>query len=298
MSQKHTAAEWLDWVEEQFSQAELFYGHGQDNPHDEAAQLLFFVLDRTDDGVWQEMLTLAQQQKIKDLVSKRIHTRRPLAYLTQQAWFMGMPFYVDERVLIPRSPFAEWIDYQFAPWVQPDSVKHILEIGTGSGCMAIACAEVFPNTIVDAVDIDAGALMVAAKNIAHYKMQERVHLIESDAFSNVTRKDYDVIISNPPYVGDAEIASLPKEYSFEPVEIALRSGKDGLKLPLQILTQAAEYLQDKGVLIMELGNTAELLQQRFPKVAFTWLEQSMGGHGLLMMTKEDLLNYQGIFNGG
>ena len=292
MINKKTAMAWLAWVEQQFESAELYYGHGQENSHDEAVQLLFFICGMTDDTVWDHVLSEQQVEDLQALVSKRIKSRQPLAYLTQQAWFMGLPFYVDERVLIPRSPLAEWIDYRFSPWIEAAQVHDILEIGTGSGCIAIACAEAFPSATIDAVDISEDALAVAAKNVAHYRLDERVTLIQSDIFAAITAHEYQVIISNPPYVGTAEVSALPKEYQFEPIELALHSGSDGLIVPLKILHQAADYLSDGGILIMELGNSAVLLQQRYPNVPFTWLEQEMGGHGILLMSKAELMRYK------
>ena len=298
MIKNHTAAFWLDWAEQRFLSEDLYYGHGQDNAHDEAAQLLFFICDLFDETIWQQPLTDDQVRRLQAIVAERIVTRKPLAYLTQQAWFMGMPFYVDERVLIPRSPFAEWIDYQFMPWVVPQRVKRILEIGTGSGCMAIACAEVFSDASIDAIDISSDALAVAEKNVLQYELQQRVQLIQSDGFSQVQHHDYDLIITNPPYVGDKEIVTLPMEYQFEPVELALRSGSNGLELPIRLLREAVNYLSEQGVFVMEVGNNAPVLQQIFSNVGFTWLEQARGGHGLLMMTKQDLLQYEGELNGG
>jgi ribosomal protein L3 glutamine methyltransferase len=289
-----TIGDWINQANARFEAANLTYGHGTDNAWDEAVQAVLFALGLpvdSDQGVLQQPVSSADGRKIAKLIDDRINTRKPLPYLTHCAWFMGMPFYVDERVLIPRSPFAEWIERAFSPWIDADKVKNILDIGTGSGCLAIGCALTFPKAQVDAVDINKDALAVAAINVATYQLQN-VHLIQSDCFAAVPQKQYDVIISNPPYVGEAEMAELPQEYRHEP-ELALVAENEGLAIVDRILAQASRYLTQHGILLIEVGYNADLLQAKYPRVPFIWLEQERGGEGLFLITKAQLDLYVG-----
>ncbi len=296
-STPQTIDHWLHWIEQQLQAADLFYGHGMDNAWDEAVQLVLFVMDLPIDS-GEEILTNtvnpSQAQHIQDLVKQRTQQRIPLAYLTQTAWFVGMPFYVDERVLIPRSPFGEWIERQFQPWIEAAQVQQILEIGTGSACMAIAAALAFPTAQVDAVDISEQALAVAKINVDRYQLAERVNLLQSDCFSAVPSRQYDIIMANPPYVGAAEMAGLPAEYRHEP-NGALQAADDGLAIAIRILREAHRYLTPHGILLLEVGNSDMLLAKRFPEVPFIWLEQAFGGHGLLLLTADLLAQYQSFF---
>lgn len=287
---KQTIGDWIHHANARFEAAHLTYGHGTDNAWDEAVQAVLFTLNLpvdSDEGILEQPVSPADGIKIAQLIEDRITTRKPLPYLTHCAWFMGMPFYVDERVLIPRSPFGEWIERAFSPWIDAGRVKNILDIGTGSGCLAIGCATIFPEAQVDAVDINKEALAVAAINVANYQLQHRVHLIQSDCFSQVPPKFYDVIISNPPYVGKTEMAQLPQEYRHEP-ELALVAENEGLAIVDQILKQASGYLTEQGILLIEVGYNADLLQIKYPRVPFVWLEQERGGEGLLLITKKQL----------
>ncbi|MFU8798255.1 MAG: 50S ribosomal protein L3 N(5)-glutamine methyltransferase, partial [Gammaproteobacteria bacterium] len=241
-----TLREYLYQITQQFEAAGLYYGHGTDNAWDEAMALMLHVLD--------SRLTSEEQKKIKNLVQRRIEERKPVAYLTHEAWFAGLKLYVDERVLIPRSPLAELIEHRFSPWIQPEHVHHILDLCTGSGCIALACAQAFPDVAIDAVDISADALDVAKINRDKYF--PKVNLIQSDLFLHVGHKKYDVIISNPPYVDAQDMADLPAEYRHEPA-LGLAAGQDGLDLVRTILKEAANYLTPNGILIVEVGNSEE-----------------------------------------
>ncbi len=282
--------DWVRWAASQFNQAGLFYGHGTENAWDEAVNLVLTLLNlppQTPAEVFHAALTPAERLKIFLVIQERITTRKPLAYLLKQAWFYGHPFYVDERVLIPRSPIAEWLEKQFSPWVDPENVNRILEIGTGSGCIAIAAAWAFPQAQVDAVDISPDALKVAAVNVNRYLLQDRVHLHQSDCFDNIPVKQYDIILSNPPYVSAEELAHLPVEYSHEP-KIALYAGADGLEVVRKIFAGAKRFLSPQGILVVEVGNTDEQLAQHFPDLPCTWLELEKGGQGLFLLTADQL----------
>lgn len=273
------------------TQANVYFGHGTDNAWDEAVQMVMFALElpyNSGADVLTRELTHHERDRVLDCLKQRIEQRKPLPYITHQAWFMQLPFYVDERVLIPRSPFAEWIERRFSPWLPSKPIRHILEIGTGSGCMAIAAALMFEDAKVIAADISPDALEVAKRNVAHYKLEQRVTLCESDCFSNVPKRPYDLIISNPPYVGAAEMTTLPKEYQHEPGELALEAPDNGLAIVDRILQQAADYMADDGLLVVEVGNSDEAVAKRYQNLPFIWLEQARGGHGLFLLSASDL----------
>ena len=283
--------ELIQRTEKQFSQAELYYGHGTDNALDEAFYLVMVAADLQFDCTDEELdKPLAQETltHIESLIDKRIKQRIPVAYLVNQAWFAGRQFYVDERVLIPRSPFAELITSQFMPWLISNNVNSILEIGTGSGCMAIACAYEFPRARIDAVDIDDDAIDVARKNVGLHNFKDRVQIIKSDLFDQVGDNKYDLIISNPPYVGQDEMQTLPEEYSHEPTH-ALEANENGLELVGKILQKVAEHLNDNGILVVEVGNSMEALIDSYSDIPFIWLEFESGGEGVFLLNKNDLI---------
>lgn len=222
-----------------------------------------------------------------ELLDMRIATRKPAAYLTHAAWFAGMPFYVDERVLVPRSPLAELIENRFVPWTRPEHVARILDLCTGSGCIACACAREFPAAHVDASDLSADALSVARLNIARHGLEQQVTLIESDVFAAITADNYDIIVSNPPYVPRDELRQLPVEYRQEP-SIGLAAGDDGLDIAVKILENAHRHLSETGILLVEVGHTWPILEAAFPDIPFTWLEFEYGGEGVFMLARDQL----------
>lgn len=273
-----------------FEQSQLWFGHGTDNAFDEAAELVFFGAGlRHEDAadVYSEELGAAERATVLALFERRVRERIPAAYLTHRMWFAGSEFYVDERVLVPRSPLAELVEAQFQPWIAPQKIQRILDIGTGSGCIAIASALAMPQARVDASDISDDALAVTAINIAAHGVQERVRAIRSDVFDALRGERYDLIVSNPPYVGDAEMASLPAEYRYEPAT-GLHSGVDGLNVVRRILSGAATHLEPHGILIVEVGNSEAALAAAFPQVPFTWLEFERGGGGVFLLSAEQL----------
>lgn len=289
--------DFLRWTTSRFNQAGLFYGHGNEDAFNEASQLLLSTLNlpvhEIPELFLDARLTMAEKQSLLILVEKRIEQRIPLPYLINEAWFAGLPFFVDERVLIPRSPFAELIEAQFQPWLNdPDAVSNILDLCTGSGCIAIALAMAFENAQVDAVDISHDALAVADINIAKHHLQDQVHAIQSDCWQAIApANQYDLIISNPPYVGADEMAGLPQEYRHEPVS-ALEAEDNGLALVEQILLKAADYMTDNGLLFVEVGNSDLAVDEQWPETAFLWLDFEQGGHGIFMLDKTQCVAFQ------
>lgn len=278
----------------QLASAELSYGHGSDNPADEAAELVFYAAQlRHDDapGCYSQVLRDEQISAARNLVRRRIDERIPAAYLTQRMWFAGHEFYVDERVLVPRSPIAELIHARFEPWIRPGAVDRILDIGTGSGCIAIACALAFPNARVDAADISPEALAVTRINIERHDLHSRMRAVQADVFAGLGQQRYDLIVSNPPYVSHAEMAALPAEYLREP-ELGLRAGEDGLDIVRRILAGAEHYLQPHGLLVVEVGDSDQALAQAYPEVPFLWLEFELGGGGVFMLTAAQLAEHR------
>lgn len=293
----HTLHDLLRWAVSQFNAANLFYGHGTDNSGDEAIQLLLPALNLAPDALdeWRTArLTLAERTAMVNLVMERIERRIPAPYLTHKAWFAGLEFYVDERVLIPRSPIAELIEQRFAPWVTDEPVR-IMDLCTGSGCIAIALACEFPDAEVDALDISTDALNVCEMNIDDYGLNDRVIPICSDGFNALPEGDrYDLIVCNPPYVDQEDMDDLPEEFHHEP-ELALACGYDGLDLVRRILAEAAGKLNDQGVLVVEVGNSMVHLIAQFPDVDFQWVEFARGGDGVFVLTKAQLDHYQPLF---
>lgn len=286
----HTIRDLIRWGASHMNGAGLYFGHGTADAIDESAAIVLHALHLPPDlhvEYFHANLTPDEKRDILELFERRINERVPVPYLTQQAWFMGMPFFVDERVLIPRSPIAELIERQFSPWVKAEAVTHILDLCTGSGCIGIACAHAFPEAEVDLVDISRDALDVAEINIIEHGVEDRVEAIESDLFSELEDRVYQLIVSNPPYVGSEEMATLPAEYGHEPA-LALASGEDGLDATLQILRAAPQYLSDDGVLVVEVGNAQWGLRERLPEVPFLWLDFERGGEGVFLLTAAEL----------
>ena len=277
-------------VTRRLQRARAFFGHGTDNARDEAFALVFHVMKLPQDAppaALRRRVSAAQLARCEELLAKRATQRVPLAYLTHESWFAGLPFYVDERVLIPRSPIAELIERQFSPWVDPARVRDVLDMGTGSGCIALACAKVFPRARVDATDIDENALEVAAINRRRLRLTRRVRLLASDHFAALSGASYDIIVSNPPYVGEREMRGLPREYRHEPRH-ALASGREGLDSVGIILRDAARHLRPLGLLVVEVGNTERALMRSYPRLPFTWLDFERGGGGVFLLTREQL----------
>ena len=292
-----TVADFIGWTERRFAGAGLYFGHGTDNPLDEAAWLVGSALKLTPHELEEHLEdepTPPQQDTIRALVDSRIRTRQPLAYLLKEAWFAGLKFYVDERVIVPRSLTAEFIAEQFQPWIDPARVRRILDLCTGSGCMAIACTYAFPEASVDAVDISDAALAVARINVENHGFNERVRLLRSDLFSALKDERYDLIVTNPPYVAQVEMAALPPEYCHEST-LALASGVLGLDAVIRILAEAPSHLNPGGILVAEVGNSAERLQEKFPAVPFTWLITSAGDESVFLLTTEQLRQYHATF---
>jgi len=269
--------------------ARVFFGHGTDNARDESAALVLHALglSHTDPAVYARRVGVRGQERVRALLTRRIEERIPAVYLTGETWFAGLPFYVDPRVLIPRSPIAELIERRFAPWLDARRIGRVLDMGCGSGCIAIACAKALPWAQVDAADLSAEALEVAARNVRRHRLGRRVHLVQSDHFSALGAARYDLIVSNPPYVGTREFASLPPEYRHEPA-LALQSGRAGLDSVRVLLAEARGHLRPGGALIVEVGNTERALERAFPQLPFLWLQFERGGGGVFLLGAEQL----------
>ena len=288
-----TLRQLINWAADQMDAADLYFGHGTDNAYDEAVFLVLRSIDlpfSVADEMLDQPLEPGKKERIVSVINERIETRRPAAYILGEAWFAGLSFQVNESVLIPRSPFAELIAEKFTPWCVEDNVKHILDIGTGCGCIAIASAFAFPNARVDAIDISTDALEVAKKNVEHFKLDDRVSLIKSDLFQNLGDRRYDLIIANPPYIGADELAELPAEYHYEPVD-GLHAGYDGLDVVRRILNSAHKHLTEQGVLAVEVGNSQQTLNNHYPEVPFIWLEFQHGGEGVFILTRQELMQW-------
>jgi ribosomal protein L3 glutamine methyltransferase len=286
-----TVRDWLRFAVSRFNEAQLFFGHGSDNAYDEAAYLILHTLhlplDRLEPFL-DASLTHGESEQVQAVIERRVRERIPAAYLTHEAWLGEHRFYVDERVIVPRSFIAELLREQLAPWVEdPDAVTRVLDLCTGSGCLAILAALAFPDAGVDAVDLSKDALEVAAKNVADYGLAERIELVESDLFAALKGRSYDVIVSNPPYVNAESVAALPPEYQAEPA-LALGSGEDGLDATRQILAAAKTHLNPGGLLVVEIGHNRDALEAAYPTLPFTWLDTEGGDQFVFMLRREDL----------
>lgn len=292
-----TIRDYIRWGASQFNQHQVFLGHGiATHLHESAALVLhtLFLPYKLDDCYLDAVLTVAERKAVVQQLNRRIKQHKPVAYLTHEAIFAGLSFYVDERVLIPRSPIAELIEQYFEPWVNPDQVYNILDLCTGCGCIAIACAYAFPEAQVDAVELSDDALDVAAINIKTHQLEAQVRLRKSNLFDEISDTRYDVIVSNPPYVAIKEWQDLPAEYHHEP-EMGFTGGENGLDLVLRILADANNYLTKQGILIIEVGSSAETLQQLFPGLPFSWLEFERGGDGAFLLTADQVQQYHQQF---
>lgn len=288
----YTVSDYLRFAVSRFNQAGLYFGHGSANAYDEAVYLILHTLRlplNKLEPFLDAQLTDGERADVLNIIQRRVEQRIPAAYLTHQALLGKFSFYVDERVIVPRSFISELLLEQLSPWIiAPDEIGTVLDMCTGSGCLAILAAHAFPNASVDAVDLSADALAVAECNVADYHLQDRINLIESDLFAKLGGRKYDIIISNPPYVDAASVATLPQEYLHEP-KLALGSGLDGLDATRIILKEAAQHLSENGILIVEIGHNREVLEASYPKLPFTWLEVSAGDQFVFMLHRSDLI---------
>ncbi|MDI1298591.1 50S ribosomal protein L3 N(5)-glutamine methyltransferase [Methylotenera sp.] len=287
-----TIRDWIRYAVSQFEASDVFYGHGTDNAYDEAVWLIMSALHLPMDTLnnfLDARITTEERIKLASFIEQRITKHTPTAYLLKEAWLQGLKFYVDERVLIPRSFIAELLADGLSSWIEfPEMVESAADLCTGSGCLGILLASVFPNAAVDVIDISQDAIDVANINIANYSLQEQVTAIKSDMFTALTGKKYDLIISNPPYVDASSMAALPQEYQNEP-QLALGSGDAGLDHTHTILREAANYLNDDGILIVEIGHNREALEAAYPNIIFNWLEVSSGNEFVFLLTKSQLI---------
>jgi ribosomal protein L3 glutamine methyltransferase len=288
-----TVRDYIRWAVSEFTRANVYFGHGTENAFYEAQALVLHAVNvpmGCHELLLDSVLTLHEREQVLVLIKQRVEQRLPLPYLTGEAWFAGLAFFVDKRVLIPRSPIAELIERGFSPWLGEQPVEHILDLCTGGGCIGIACAHYFEEALVDLSDLSHDALAVADINIERYELQHRVQTVQSDLFDALEGRQYQLIVSNPPYVDCDDLASMPEEFHHEP-GLALASGDDGLDLTRRLLKTARQYLAEDGVLVVEVGNSGLALERAYPDVAFTWVEFEHGGHGVFVFTKAELDRY-------
>lgn len=293
-----TLRDFVRWGASSFNKEGLVFGHGSDNAIDEAIWLVLHAVHLQPglpESLWKSRLTAPEKEIIADLFKARIEKRLPAAYLTHKAWFAGFEFYIDERALIPRSPIAELIENGFEPWLRPDEINDVLDMCTGSGCIAAACALLLPDAQVDAADVSKPALEVAQRNVIKHHLQDQVRLIHSNLFDCLERKHYDLIIANPPYVDDLTFSRLPPEYRHEPA-VGLSAGEDGLDYVHRILAAASAYLAPQGALIVEVGTSRSALEKQYPEINFVWLDLQRGGEGVFLLTAAQLHHYAALFH--
>ena len=289
-----TIRDFVRWGSSEFTRNELSFGHGFVNALDESRYLVLHTLALPYDypeSYFDAVLTLSEREQVIEVLQRRIESRQPAAYITHESWFCGLKFYVDERVLVPRSPIAELVSNHLEPWTDSGHVERILDLCTGSGCIAIACSYYFPDAEVCASDLSTDALAVATLNLERHELDELVTLYESDLFDSIPQQAFDVIVSNPPYVDAEDMSILSEEFKREP-EIGLSAGEDGLALVDRILAQAGDFLSEQGVLIIEVGNSQAALEQKYHFLPMTWIEFEYGGHGVCAIQAQDLKQQQ------
>ena len=292
-----TLRDYIRWAASRFTEEKINFGHGTVTALDEAAALVLHTLYQPynlAEAYLDTVLTMDERRAVVTIIDRRINERIPAAYLTHEAIFAGLSFYVDDRVLVPRSPIAELIEQRFSPWADEDRVSRILDLCTGSACIAIACAYAFPEATIDAVDLSVDALAVAEINVTNHQVSDSVILYQSDLFKELPGEQYDVIVSNPPYVCHEEWEQLPDEFRAEP-DMGFKGGDTGLDIVLRILADADDYLAEQGILIVEVGSSAETLQNTFPDVPFYWLDFERGGDGVFLLTAEQVHDYHELF---
>jgi len=283
----------MQYCSEALENSDVYFGHGTDNPWDEAVQMVLSIADLpldSDDGVLPHTLDDKAFASLQALLQRRITERQPLPYLLGRAWFAGLEFRCDPRAIIPRSPIAELILHDFQPWYSGPEPRRLLDLCCGGGCIGLAAAHYFPQVEADLLDIDAEALDLARENAARLGLGSRVRVLQSNLFDALGDERYDLILSNPPYVDADDLASMPAEFHHEP-ELALGSGPDGLDLARSILAGAAHYLNDTGLLVVEVGNSWMALEEAYPRLPFTWVEFEQGGHGVFALTARELQEY-------
>jgi ribosomal protein L3 glutamine methyltransferase len=293
-SSLRTIRDLVRWGASAFGRAGLHFGHGTDNALDEAFHLVTWALKLPHDlpaPYLDAVLTAGERKQVLKLLRRRMRTRKPAAYLTGEAWFAGLPFTVDERVLVPRSPIAELIEHRFQPWLRQPP-RRILDLCAGCGCIAVACAAAFPSARVDAVELDAGAFELLERNIARHELQGRLEAVRSDLFDGLKGRRYDLIVSNPPYVPSARVDAMPPEYRHEP-RIALEAGGDGMDVVARILREAPRHLEREGLLVCEVGGSVPEFGKRFPKIPVVWPDFERGGDGVFVISRDDLEEWRG-----
>lgn len=293
-----TLRDWVRWGASRFNQTGLFFGHGCDNALDEALSLVLHAvhLDHQLPSDFLDCrLSHSEASAVRSLLERRIRERIPAAYLIGTARFAGLEFEIDENVLIPRSPVAELIEEGFSPWLDPDRVTSVLDLCCGSGCIGIACAVAFPRALVDLSDVSPSALEIASRNLERHHLEDRVRAVQSDVYAQLEGERYDLIVSNPPYVSSREMEILPPEYRYEPA-LALEGGSDGMDIVAQILADAREHLRPNGIIVVEVGASAERLLARYPSVPFLWLDFERGGDGVFLLTAEQLDEFADVFS--